>query len=110
MAKLYSEKLNKYFTMDEMDLLEKEEAEFDAKKAEEEKKKANKEARLHEVEDAYDAAFEAYNKAIQLKDKFVEDYGSIKLKRSYVSESDSTNNPGFGIANMFNSLYDLFDL
>ena len=75
MAKLYSEKLNKYYEMSEADVLAAEEAAYDAEMAEIEAKKADKEARLHEVEDAYDAAYEAYIKAIDLKDKYVEDDG-----------------------------------
>jgi hypothetical protein len=105
MAKLYSEKLNKYYEMSEADVLAAEEAAYDAEMAEIEAKKADKEARLHEVEDAYDAAYEAYIKAIDLKDKYVEDYGSIRLKREY-DGSHSRCNP----INLMTSLYDLFDL
>lgn len=105
MAKLYSEKLNKYYEMSEADFLAQEEAAYDAEMAEIEAKKANKETRLHEVEAAYDAAYEAYTKAIDLKDKYVEDYGSIRLKREYNGDH-SRYNP----LNLMTSLYDLFDL
>lgn len=105
MAKLYSEKLNKYYEMSEVDVLAAEEAAYDAEMAEAEQKKANKEARLHEVEAAYDAAYEAHMNALKLKDKFVEDYGSIRLKRSFEAV-EHMHNP----LNLMTSLYDLFDL
>ena len=107
MAKLYSEKLNKYYDMSEVDLLTQEEAAYDAEMAEIEAKKANKEARLHEVEDAYDAAYEAYMHAIHMKEDFVKDYGSIRLKRHYHSETD---NPIHNPMELMSSLYSLFDL
>lgn len=106
MAKLYSEKLNKYYEMNEADILAADEAEYDAEMAEIEAKKADKEARLHEVEDAYDAAYEAYMDAIRLKDQFVEDYGSIRLKRNYNSDNSPIHNP----LELMTSLYSLFDI
>lgn len=107
MAKLYSEKLNKYYEMSEAEILAQEEAAYDAEMAKVEAKKANKEARLHEVEDAYDAAYEAHMEAIRLKDKFVEDYGSIRLKRHYNSQTD---NPIHNPMELMSSLYSLFDI
>lgn len=105
MAKLYSEKLNKYYDMSEAEVLAQEEAAYDAEQAAIEQKKADKEARLHEVEAAYDAAYEAHMNALKLKDKFVEDYGSIRLKRSFEAVGHM-HNP----LNLMTSLYDLFDL
>ena len=106
MAKLYSEKLNKYYDMSEAEILAQEEAAYDAEMAEIEAKKANKEARLHEVEDAYDAAYEAYMNAIRLKDQFVEDYGSIRLKKTVESKDKPMYNP----MDLMTSLYSLFDI
>lgn len=105
MAKLYSEKLNKYYEMDEADILAADEAEYDAEMAAIEEKKANKEARLHEVEDAYDAAYEAYVNANKLKDEFIKDYGSIRIKKEYRGE-------GFtgGLIDLMSGMYSLFDL
>ena len=105
MAKLYSEKLNKYYEMSEVELLTQDEAAYDAEMAEIEAKKADKEVRLHEVEDAYDAAYEAHMRAIDLKNKFINDYGSIKLKREYTDKAINYNPMG-----MLTSLYDLFDI
>lgn len=105
MAKLYSEKLNKYYEMSEAELLTQEEAAYDAEMAAIEEKKANKEVRLREVEEAYDNAYEAHMKAIRMKDEFVKDYGSIRIKREFES-NDFTHNP----LNLMTSLYDLFDL
>ena len=86
MAKLYSEKLNKYYDISEADILAQEEAAYDAEMADIEAKKANKDARLHEVEDAYNEAYEAYTKANKLKDEFIKDYGSIRIKKEYQCE------------------------
>jgi hypothetical protein len=105
MAKLYSEKLNKYYDMSEAEVLAQEEAAYDEEQAAIEQKKADKEARLREVEAAYDAAYEAHMNALKLKDKFVEDYGFIRLKRSFEAV-EHTHNP----LNLMTSLYDLFDL
>ena len=101
MAKLYSEKLNKYYEMNEAEVLAQEEAAYDAEMAAIE----NKEVRLHEVEDAYDAAYEAYTKANKLKDEFIKDYGSIRIKREYQGE-------GFtgGLMDLMSGMYSLFDL
>ena len=105
MAKLYSEKLNKYYNMDEADLLTADESAYDAEQAEIEKKKADKETRLHEVEAAYDEAYEAYTKANKLTDEFVKDYGSIRIKKEYRDE-------GFtgGFIDLMSGVYSLFDL
>jgi pyruvate carboxylase len=105
MAKLYSEKLNKYYDMSEADILAQEEAAYDAEMAAAEQKKADKEARLHEVEDAYDAAYEAYSKANKLKDEFIKDYGSIRIKKEYQGD-------GFtgGLIDLMSGMYSLFDL
>lgn len=105
MAKLYSEKLNKYYDMSKADILAQEEAAYDAEMAAVEQKKANKEARLHEVEDAYDAAYEAYSKANKLKDEFIKDYGSIRIKKEYRGD-------GFtgGLIDLMSGMYSLFDL
>ena len=105
MAKLYSEKLNKYYKMNEADILAADEAEYDAEMAAIEEKKANKEARLHEVEDAYDAAYEAYANANKLKDEFIKDYGSIRIKKEYQGE-------GFtgGLMDLMSGMYSLFDI
>lgn len=105
MAKLYSEKLNKYYDMSEADKLATEEAAYDAEMAEIEAKKANKEARLREVEKAYDDAYEAHIKALRMKDEFVKDYGSIRIKREFESNG-LMHNP----INLMTSLYDLFEL
>ena len=107
MAKLYSEKLNKYYEMTEADLLAEEEAAYDAEIEAKEQLKADKEARLHEVEEAYDAAYEAHLRAVQLKDKFVEDYGSIRIKRSMTAPCGTMFE--FNPTSLMNSLYDLFD-
>ena len=106
MAKLYSEKLNKYYDMGEADLLAEDEAAYDEEQAEIEAKKSNKEARLHEVEAAYDAAYEAHIKALRMKDEFIKDYGSIRIKREF-KPNGFMYNP---INNLMTSLYDLFDL
>ena len=107
MAKLYSEKLNKYYDMSEAEILAQEEAAYDAEMAAIEAKKADKESRLREVEAAYDAAYEAHVNAIRLKDKFVEDYGSIRLKRDYeTADCPIYQNP----LALMTSLYDLFEL
>ena len=105
MAKLYSEKLNKYYDMSEAEILAQEEAAYDAEMAAVEAKKANKEARLHEVEDAYDAAYEAYSRANKLKDEFIKDYGSIRIKKEYQGE-------GFtgGLIDLMSGMYSLFDI
>jgi hypothetical protein len=106
MAKLYSEKLNKYYDMSEAEVLAQEEAAYDAEMAAIEEKKANKETRLREVEDAYDAAYEAYVNAIRMKDEFVSDYGSIQLKRTF----ESTDKPMYSPMDLMTSLYSLFDI
>ena len=106
MAKLYSEKLDKYYEMSEAEVLAQEEAAYDAEIAEQEEKKANKEARLREVEEAYDAAYEAHMAALKLKDQFVKDYGSIRLKKSFETDMCLSCNP----LGLMTSLYDLFDL
>ncbi len=105
MAKLYSEKLNKYYEMNEADVLTAEEAAYDAELAALEAKKADKEARLHEVEYAYDAAYEAYVKANKLKNEFIKDYGSIRIKKECRGE-------GFtgGLMDLMSGMYGLFDL
>ena len=105
MAKLYSEKLNKYYDMSEVDILTQEEAAYDAEMAAAEQKKANKEARLREVEEAYDTAYEAYLNANKLKDEFIKDYGSIRIKKEYHGE-------GFtgGLMDLMSGMYSLFDL
>ena len=92
--------------MSEAEILAQEEAAYDAEMAEIEEKKANKEARLHEVEEAYDTAYEAYVNAIRLKDKFVEDYGSIRLKKTF----ESTDKPVYSPLDLMTSLYSLFDI
>lgn len=106
MAKLYSEKLDKYYEMSEAEVLAQEEAAYDAEVIRQEEKKANKEARLHEVEEAYDAAYEAHVRAIKLKDQFVNDYGSIHMKKSFESDLCVPCN----LFGLMTSLYDLFDL
>ena len=106
MAKLYSEKLNKYYDMSEADLLAKEEAAYDEEQAEIEAKKSNKEARLREVEKAYDDAYEAHIKALRMKDEFIKDYGSIHIKREF-EPNGFMYHP---INHLMTSLYDLFDL
>ena len=105
MAKLYSEKLNKYYNMDEADLLTADESAYDAEQAEIEKKKADKETRLREVEAAYDEAYKAYTKANKLKDEFVKDYGSIRIKKEYQGK-------GFtgGLIDLMSGMYSLFDI
>lgn len=104
MAKLYSEKLNKYYNMDEADLLTADEAAYDAEQAEIEKKKADKETRLREVEAAYDAAYKAHIEALRLKDEYVADYGVIRINKTF--DIEHVHNP-FAL---ITSLYGLFDL
>ena len=106
MAKLYSEKLDKYYDMNDINALKHDEAEYDKQLADEELKQSEKVDRLHEVEDAYDAAYEAYMKAMDLKDKYVQDYGSIKLKTSLKCNNAHMYSP----VNLMMSLYDLFDI
>ena len=105
MAKLYSEKTKKFYEMSEADILAQDEAAYDAEIAAIEEKKANKEARLHEVEDAYDEAYEAYAKANKLKDEFIKDYGSIRIKKECQGE-------GFtgGLIDLMSGMYSLFDI
>lgn len=105
MAKLYSEKLKKYYDLSEAEILAQEEAAYDAEMAEIEAKQANKEARLHEVEDAYDVAYEAYMNAAKLKDQFIKDYGSIRIKKEYQGE-------GFtgGLMDLMSGMYSMFDI
>ena len=105
MAKLYSEKTKKFYDMSEAEILAQEEAAYDAEMAAIEEKKANKEARLHEVEDAYDAAYEAYVKANKLKNEFINDYGSIRIKKEYQGE-------GFtgGLMDLMSGMYSLFEI
>lgn len=105
MAKLYSEKTKKFYDMSEAEILAQDEAAYDAEMAAIEEKKANKEARLHEVEDAYDEAYEAYAKANKLKDEFIKDYGSIRIKKEYQGE-------GFtgGLIDLMSGMYSLFEI
>lgn len=105
MAKLYSEKTKKFYDMSEAEILAQDEAAYDAEMAAIEEKKANKEARLHEVEDAYDEAYEAYTKANKLKNEFIKDYGSIRIKKEYQGE-------GFtgGLMDLMSGMYSLFEM
>ena len=53
-----------------------------------------------------DAAYEAHIKALRMKDEFIKDYGSIRIKREF-KPNGFMYNP---INNLMTSLYDLFDL
>ena len=110
--KIYSEKTNKeYATVDECLAAEEQfEKELAEKKAAEEKAlveaKAKKEAlaaarkeRAKEVEDAFKAIFEAQKHYNEVKNKFLEDYGSF-----HMTIKTGDGNP----FNLFNSLFDRF--
>ena len=76
--KYYSETLNKVFE-NEKDCLNAEK-EYKAKVEEEEKRKKeladSRKIRAKEVEDAYHASIAAQKNSLELRDKFVRDYGS----------------------------------
>ena len=79
--KYYVESLNKFYET-AADALKAEEI-YNKKVEEEKAKKAKldeeRKARAKEVEDAYKAAAEAEKKYIELKQKFIKDYGSFHM-------------------------------
>lgn len=88
--KYYSEKLRKVFnTADECASAEKE---YDDKLAAERIKREEltntRKARAKEVEEAYKAASKAYDNWLELRNKFIEDYGSWHMT---ISTRDGTD-------------------
>jgi hypothetical protein len=79
---LYSEKLNKMYNEEDLELLEKEEAEFDAAEKAKADAKAERKRRAEEVEAARKAIEEAQANYAELVNKFVEDYGSYHYSQS----------------------------
>ena len=81
--KIYSEKTKKWYPMEEQEVCEAEEREFDekmAKIAEEKAREAQyRKERAQEVEDAYKASREAEAKYLELRNKFVNDFGSFHM-------------------------------
>jgi seryl-tRNA synthetase len=70
----YSDVTKKYYESEDA-LIAAETEVIKAQKAAEEKNKARK-TRAQEVEDAYKSAVEAQKKYLELRNKFVKDYGS----------------------------------
>ena len=70
----YSDVTKKYYN-NEKDLIAAENEVIKAQKAAEEKANARK-ARAQEVENAYKSAVEAQKKYLDLRNKFIKDYGS----------------------------------
>ena len=89
--KYYSETLNKVFE-NEKDCLDAEE-EYKAKVEEEEKRKKeladSRKVRAKEVEDAYKAIIDAQKHYNELKNKFVEDFGSFHMTFSTTDDFHS---------------------
>ena len=73
----YSEILNKYFETEEKCL--KAETEFNEKHALEIKKKEERAARAKEVEDAFKEVIKAREHYVELKNNFINDYGSFHM-------------------------------
>ena len=89
--KYYSETLNKVFE-NEKDCLDAEK-EYEAKVEEEEKRKKeladSRKVRAKEVEDAYKAIIDAQKHYNNLKNKFVEDFGSFHMTFSTTDDFHS---------------------
>ena len=89
--KYYSETLNKVFE-NEKDCLDAEK-EYKAKVEEEEKRKKeladSRKVRAKEVEDAYKAIIDAQKHYNELKNKFVEDFGSFHMTFSTTDDFHS---------------------
>ena len=89
--KYYSETLNKVFE-NEKDCLDAEK-EYQAKVEEEEKRKKeladSRKVRAKEVEDAYKAIIDAQKHYNELKNKFVEDFGSFHMTFSTTDDFHS---------------------
>ena len=89
--KYYSETLNKVFE-NEKDCLNAEK-EYEAKVEEEEKRKKeladSRKIRAKEVEDAYKAIIDAQKHYNELKNKFVEDFGSFHMTFSTTDDFHS---------------------
>lgn len=89
--KYYSETLNKVFE-NEKDCLDAEK-EYQAKVEEEEKRKKeladSRKIRAKEVEDAYKAIIDAQKHYNELKNKFVEDFGSFHMTFSTTDDFHS---------------------
>ena len=89
--KYYSETLNKVFE-NEKDCLNAEK-EYEAKVEEEEKRKKeladSRKVRAKEVEDAYKAIIDAQKHYNNLKNKFVEDFGSFHMTFSTTDDFHS---------------------
>ena len=89
--KYYSETLNKVFE-NEKDCLNAEK-EYEAKVEEEEKRKKeladSRKVRAKEVEDAYKAIIDAQKHYNELKNKFVEDFGSFHMTFSTTDDFHS---------------------
>lgn len=89
--KYYSETLNKVFE-NEKDCLDAEK-EYKAKVEEEEKRKKeladSRKIRAKEVEDAYKAIIDAQKHYNELKNKFVEDFGSFHMTFSTTDDFHS---------------------
>ena len=87
---LFSEKLNKYYEVDDEATLVADEKAYDDRMVEADRKKKARAERAKEVENAYKAAIDARNKADELANAFIKDYGSFHLtvntprKSSYV--------------------------
>lgn len=98
--KYYSDVTKKLYD-DEKTALKAEEKFLANQRAEEAKKKELSETRAKrakEIEDAYKAVLEANNKYIELKNKFIDDYGSFHM-------SFSTKTPVTTVEDLFNLLF-----
>ena len=99
--KFYSE-VTKQLYDNEKDLIKAEEkiaAEEQAKKA----KDAEKGKRAKEVEAAYKASVEAQNKFNELKNKFIEDYGSFHM--TYTEKKPAVKASENSITDIFDYLF-----
>ena len=77
--KYYSEKLNKYYAEDQLELLKQDEEKYDEKLTEQEVIKAERANRAKEIEEAFKAVEVAQKKADDLLEKFCKDYGSYHM-------------------------------
>ncbi len=89
--KYFSEITNKFYdSVEELENHEREVTEREAeKKAKEEQTKKERTLRAKEVEDALEKAAEAHRNYLELRNKFVRDYGSYHY--SYTSETPLTD-------------------
>lgn len=100
--KFYSDITKKLYD-DQKELLKDEEEVVKKQEAEEAKKKELAEtraARAKEIEEAYKAVIEAENRYADLKNQFIEDYGSFHM-------SFSTKSPIKNVDDVFNLLFSL---